>query len=244
MEAKPRACSPVWAARRGRRNFQSSVASRLRVLAVLRGRRKRRQRTRAGTIRPLHANSQFLTLRSSAKFHALRHTPRRERWDWNVDQKANREGMNLRPVRAAMAAGRPLARNHAGAAREPENSRAPNNSSAPYPLSLVHTAGRPPAGGRVTLYLTAAAARPSPANKIAGLVPPGHDRCRSPSDRWPSRDIPTSELSLRTIHNGGQTSQLDRRPWATMFACLSTTTKVLMSATSNRARPKISSTRI
>lgn len=165
MKAKPRACSPVWAARRERRNFQSSVASRLRVLAVLRGRRKRRQRARAGTVHPLHANSQFLTLRSSATFHALHQTPRRERWDWSVDQKANPEGMNLKPVRAAMVAERPMARSHAGAAREPESSRAPNNSSAPYPPSLVHAAGRPPAAGRVTLYAPAYAGRPSPATR-------------------------------------------------------------------------------
>lgn len=172
MKAKPHACSQVWAARRERRSFQSSVASRLRVLVALRGRRKRRQRARAGTIRPLHANSQFLTLRSSAKFHALRQTLRRERWDWNVDRKANPEGMNLRPARAAMAAGRPMAQNHADAAKEPANCRAPNNSLAPYPFLSFHVAGRPrPLAGHALSPGIRRATEPR--DKIAGLVPCG-----------------------------------------------------------------------
>jgi len=87
------------------------------------------------------------------------------------------------------------------------------------------------------------AALPETAAEAAGFAK-SNDRCRALPRTLVRRNNQCPKLPRRAIHNGGQTSCLDRRLWATMFACLSKTTKVLISASSNPARPKISSTRI
>jgi hypothetical protein len=100
-----------------------------------------------------------------------------------------------------------------------------------------------PATGRARSMAPAGAAPPSPASRSRVSALTGHDRCRAPSQtsarpmRW------TFKAFAPAIHNGGQSSQLDRRPSATMFACPSKKTKVRPSMNSNPARQRTSSTK-
>jgi hypothetical protein len=100
---------------------------------------------------------------------------------------------------------------------------------------------RPQAGSRSMAPAGAAPPSPAPRSRVSAL--PGDDRCRAPSQIYARPLHWTFKTFAPAIHNGGQSSGLDRLRWATMFVCRSKKTKVRPSTSSTHARPTTNSTK-